>query len=340
MATGGDFLPVVDDAGSSASKALFAAIDRSATVRPIPADRKRILADGDAALLIIPASFEADLARGEAALDLRLKPNDLNAIAAQRVVGTAAGQISRAAQAARISADESDRLKPFVSPVARQAWYESSLQDAQALLATTPARMTVIRAVQTDTGYDPISHASTGQLITWVLIPMIGVGALFAYERETGTLRRLRTTPTSRAILLLGVAGGQLATALVQMTLLAGFGARVPFMVAATVTSTIVAVDGTRQFSGLGFTPDYATEVMHLFMGICYLLPLAGAYIADRFWGRYKTILYLSLFYCAGHATLAIFEKYEWGLYAGLGLIALVLVYDFIFCIKSGSADI
>ncbi len=67
----------------------------------------------------------------------------------------------------------------------------------------------------------------------------------------------------------------------------------------------------------------HATEVMHLFMGVCYLLPLAGAYIADRFWGRYKTILYLSLFYCAGHATLAIFEKYEYGLYAGLGLIAL-----------------
>lgn len=67
----------------------------------------------------------------------------------------------------------------------------------------------------------------------------------------------------------------------------------------------------------------HATEVMHLFMGVCYLLPLAGAYIADRFWGRYKTILYLSLFYCAGHATLSIFEKYEYGLYAGLGLIAL-----------------
>lgn len=67
----------------------------------------------------------------------------------------------------------------------------------------------------------------------------------------------------------------------------------------------------------------HATEVMHLFMGVCYLLPLAGSYIADRFWGRYKTILYLSLFYCLGHATLSIFEKYEWGLYAGLSLIAL-----------------
>lgn len=68
---------------------------------------------------------------------------------------------------------------------------------------------------------------------------------------------------------------------------------------------------------------EHATEVMHLFMAVCYLLPLVGSYIADRLWGRYKTILYLSLFYCAGHATLAIFEKYEYGLYAGLALIAL-----------------
>jgi proton-dependent oligopeptide transporter, POT family len=67
----------------------------------------------------------------------------------------------------------------------------------------------------------------------------------------------------------------------------------------------------------------HATEVMHLFMGACYLLPLLGSYIADRVWGRYQTILYLSFFYCAGHAVLAIFEGTEMGLYAGLALIAL-----------------
>jgi proton-dependent oligopeptide transporter, POT family len=98
----------------------------------------------------------------------------------------------------------------------------------------------------------------------------------------------------------------------------------VPFMIAATVTSVVASTDSmAKSYSGLGFTKEHATEVMHLFMAVCYLLPLLGAYIADRFWGRYKTILYLSLFYCVGHATLAVFEKYEWGLYAGLGLIAL-----------------
>ncbi len=65
-----------------------------------------------------------------------------------------------------------------------------------------------------------------------------------------------------------------------------------------------------------------ATSTYHLFAGACYLFPLLGAYISDRIWGKYKTILYLSLVYCLGHAVLAVWEN-RLGLYAGLGLIAL-----------------
>lgn len=48
-----------------------------------------------------------------------------------------------------------------------------------------------------------------------------------------------------------------------------------------------------------------AIEVAHLFNAGIYILPLLGAWIADRFLGRYKTILFISLFYCVGHAVLA-----------------------------------
>jgi proton-dependent oligopeptide transporter, POT family len=65
-----------------------------------------------------------------------------------------------------------------------------------------------------------------------------------------------------------------------------------------------------------------ATSTYHLFAGACYLFPLLGAFISDRIWGKYKTILYLSLVYCLGHAVLAIWET-KLGLYWGLGLIAL-----------------
>ena len=70
------------------------------------------------------------------------------------------------------------------------------------------------------------------------------------------------------------------------------------------------------------FQEAQATSVYHLFAGACYLFPVLGAFISDRIWGKYKTILYLSLVYCAGHAVLAIWET-KMGLYAGLALIAL-----------------
>ncbi len=66
-----------------------------------------------------------------------------------------------------------------------------------------------------------------------------------------------------------------------------------------------------------------ATEVSHLFKGAVYFLPLLGALLADRWLGRYRTILFLSLFYLLGHLALAVFEGTEGGLYLGLGLIAL-----------------
>src|SRR5687768_9807073 len=65
-----------------------------------------------------------------------------------------------------------------------------------------------------------------------------------------------------------------------------------------------------------------ATSIYHVFAAACYLFPVLGAFISDRIWGKYKTILYLSLVYCLGHAVLAVWETRE-GLYAGLALIAL-----------------
>ncbi|HLL06132.1 MAG TPA: POT family MFS transporter [Myxococcaceae bacterium] len=66
-----------------------------------------------------------------------------------------------------------------------------------------------------------------------------------------------------------------------------------------------------------------ASSYYHLFMVGVYLFPLLGGYLADRFFGKYRVILWLSLLYCVGHACLAIFEKSPTGFYTGLFLIAL-----------------
>jgi POT family proton-dependent oligopeptide transporter len=43
----------------------------------------------------------------------------------------------------------------------------------------------------------------------------------------------------------------------------------------------------------------------HLFMGAVYAFPFIGAIVSDCFWGKYNTIIRVSLLYCVGHAILA-----------------------------------
>lgn len=50
----------------------------------------------------------------------------------------------------------------------------------------------------------------------------------------------------------------------------------------------------------LEMKPSDAEAAFHIFTALCYLLPLAGAWLADRYLGKYAVILYLSGFYCLG----------------------------------------
>jgi proton-dependent oligopeptide transporter, POT family len=72
----------------------------------------------------------------------------------------------------------------------------------------------------------------------------------------------------------------------------------------------------------LRFQEHDAEWIYHLFVFVAYMTPLIGGWIADRWLGKYKTILYLSFGYVAGHGVIAAFEG-ENGLYLGLALIAL-----------------
>lgn len=67
---------------------------------------------------------------------------------------------------------------------------------------------------------------------------------------------------------------------------------------------------------------DAATTVGHLFTMGVYFMPLLGAWIADKFWGRFWTIIVMSVFYIIGNAVLALTVGSTIGLAFGLLLLA------------------
>jgi POT family proton-dependent oligopeptide transporter len=69
-----------------------------------------------------------------------------------------------------------------------------------------------------------------------------------------------------------------------------------------------------------------ATEHFHSFVAWVYFTPLLGALLSDIFLGKFRTIMLLSILYCAGHAALAcmgVAGYSQWWLLAGLVMICL-----------------
>jgi len=88
----------------------------------------------------------------------------------------------------------------------------------------------------------------------------------------------------------------------------------------------ILVVFMTQYLMGPGNHLDVMDEAeakayFHLFVSAVYFTPLLGALLSDGVLGKYRTIIALSLVYCAGHVALAL-DHTRLGLVAGLGLIA------------------
>lgn len=84
------------------------------------------------------------------------------------------------------------------------------------------------------------------------------------------------------------------------------------------MTRYLHAADGTVDT----MSESEALGYYHMFSSAVYFFPILGAFVADLFLGKYRTILALSIVYCLGHAALAIDET-RMGLAVGLTLIAI-----------------
>jgi len=223
-------LLVVDEANTDLSQQLIAELESSTAVRPevITRGEAEDLFDDRRAdvVLLIPAGLEVGSLQSDTVeVELLQQPNNMNATVAERAVMTAIRRVSSSISAAQTAVKQRESIQSFDSDAEKQSYFEASLALAQSLQADAPERVTVSEGTTEDqVDYDPRANTSAGQLITWVFIPLFGISALFAYERQHGTLRRLLTTPASKATFLLGTIIGQVTMALVQMLLLVGFG--------------------------------------------------------------------------------------------------------------------
>jgi ABC-2 type transport system permease protein len=224
-------LLVVDQDNSSFSAGLVAELKKSDTVDTRVLSQEEAQKEFDAKKapiwLTIPAGFERSLLSGiGGSLELQKLPrnNDASAVE-QGTITSAVSTVSRSLAVARNSLKEAEAIRTFASIADQQAYFTASLVAAQHAFQAAPQRVIVTRPPEAkQTSFSMGAQASTGQLVTWVLIPLLGISALFAWERQAHTLQRLITTPTSKAIYLLGTISGQLAIAIVQMLILIGVG--------------------------------------------------------------------------------------------------------------------
>lgn len=223
-------LVVVDLADTAISHQIIAELENSTStypdVKPLEEAEEEFEARRTDAMLVIPAGLDLEsIQNGSAELEFRQQPNNMDATISKRAVQTAIRKVSSSISAANLALEEARAQGTFESSEAEKAYFDDALELAQTLQEDAPERVTVIEGTTPDdVEYDPRANSSAGQLVTWVFIPLFGISAMFAYERQQGTLRRLLTTPTTKATFLLGTISGQVLMALIQMTLLILFG--------------------------------------------------------------------------------------------------------------------
>lgn len=194
-----------------------------------PSDAGHLFEDKDRpapALVTIPAGFEAALlGGGQPTLSIRKAPNDSRVLAAEQAIKLAAERVSGAIAVARAAVGEAERLRPFASEAERSAFFQQTLVEAGAALQNPPAAVHASLPVQpARRSASGAEQSSAGQMVTWVLITLLGAAEVFVDERLLGTLRRLAVAPLSKATVLAGKILGELGLGLAQMTVLVGFG--------------------------------------------------------------------------------------------------------------------
>ncbi len=222
---------VVNQDGGALASELIQAISRSTAIRPVTLSAgaaAQQFKDGQAeGLLTIPQGFSETLANDRpVTLDLQLASRSTDTAGIEQALQAAARQVGATAAIASQSVQLAASLQPFQSQAERQAYLHSSLNAAQKALANPPVRAQTVEGAQPVANVIPsgFAQSSPGQLVTWVLLTLIGAAEVFVNERLDGTLPRLLITPSRKSTLVIGKITGRVTLGLIQMALLIVFG--------------------------------------------------------------------------------------------------------------------
>lgn len=214
---------VLDRDGSERSAALVDALDRAGGVdleryRSIDTLRRDVRSGMLGAGLVVPSGYAEDVDRAEGAtVELVVDPTSTSAAAARPVVEAALADEAVRAGAARFVAERGD----------------GDLPGAQAatdrLAADLPQATTRTVAVDgEDTGNEDLgffAYTAPANLVLFVFVNTMMVGAQIARDRRQGVVRRMLTTPHGTGTILAGIGASRLLFALVQSALLVTVGA-------------------------------------------------------------------------------------------------------------------
>lgn len=92
------------------------------------------------------------------------------------------------------------------------------------------------------------------------------------------------------------------------------------FLILYMVNDIMLGDEG--HLGGLGFSEGYAGIVYGVFNGLCYLLPLLGGWLSDRYLGERRSVLIGGVLIMIGHFTLAT-DAGLFPFYSGLTLLAV-----------------
>ncbi len=176
--------------------------------------------------LEIPADFSEKLLSGEeVALTLHTLPTTSTSQAVEQYVQAAIGRLGGAVGVAEMGRDKAKEAGLVNGIAEEEAYFEDLLRETLAgsedPIATTEIDWAgEVEVVMDRTSPTSAEQASAGQIVTWTQITFLAAAEVFVEERESGTLRRLLVSRSSRSLTLTGKLLSRLLLGLLQMTIL------------------------------------------------------------------------------------------------------------------------